>query len=113
MCGGQCIRGTCMSNGNCACWSGWTGRFCNGTFSFSLSFLFSLSLFISLCRFLSIFSEDIDECAEGIADCDPLVNCTNLPGTYKCGDCPPGYRTLDYGRRCEGLKSIASSTSTH
>lgn len=78
-----------------------------------LFFSLSLSLFISLCRFLSIFSEDIDECAEGIADCDPLVNCTNLPGTYKCGDCPPGYRTLDYGRRCEGLKSIASSTSTH
>jgi hypothetical protein len=34
---------------------------------------------------------DIDECAEGTDNCDPLVSCTNTPGSFTCGDCPAGY----------------------
>ena len=32
---------------------------------------------------------DIDECLTGNGACDPLVVCTNLPGTRSCGPCPP------------------------
>jgi alpha-tubulin suppressor-like RCC1 family protein len=34
---------------------------------------------------------DIDECATSNGGCDPLVTCTNEPGTRSCGECPPGY----------------------
>lgn len=41
---------------------------------------------------------DIDECAAKIHPCshDPLVNCINLPGSYRCGVCPRGLY-LRYG----------------
>eukprot|EP00049_Salpingoeca_infusionum_P005484 m.92531 g.92531 ORF g.92531 m.92531 type:complete len:406 (+) comp12987_c0_seq24:254-1471(+) len=32
---------------------------------------------------------DIDECADN--PCDELVTCTNNPGSYECGLCPPDY----------------------
>lgn len=35
---------------------------------------------------------DLDECAGLERVCDPLTTCTNLPGSYSCGPCPPGYR---------------------
>jgi outer membrane protein assembly factor BamB len=34
---------------------------------------------------------DINECATNNGGCDPLVACTNLPGTFSCGACPSGY----------------------
>ncbi|BES95605.1 calcium ion Hypothetical protein [Nesidiocoris tenuis] len=41
---------------------------------------------------------DIDECAAKIHPCshDPLVNCINLPGSYRCGVCPRGYEGNGY-----------------
>jgi hypothetical protein len=33
---------------------------------------------------------DIDECATNHGGCDPLVTCTNVPGSRTCGACPPG-----------------------
>lgn len=36
--------------------------------------------------------EDINECADGSADCIPgSTKCVNLPGGYRC-DCLPGYQ---------------------
>jgi hypothetical protein len=32
---------------------------------------------------------DINECVEGL--CDALAPCTNSPGSFTCGKCPPGY----------------------
>ncbi|XP_055528454.1 cubilin homolog [Wyeomyia smithii] len=36
---------------------------------------------------------DVDECLESKPHCskDPEVNCINLPGSFVCGGCPPGY----------------------
>ena len=34
---------------------------------------------------------DIDECATNNGYCDPLTTCTNAPGSFSCGSCPPGY----------------------
>ena len=31
---------------------------------------------------------DVDECRTGTASCDRRVTCTNLPGSYTCGNCP-------------------------
>lgn len=31
---------------------------------------------------------DVDECALGTAQCDPLASCVNRPGGYDCGPCP-------------------------
>lgn len=42
------------------------------------------------------YNVDIDEC--GARPCSSLVNCTNTPGSYSCGECPSGY-TGD-GRTC-------------
>ena len=35
--------------------------------------------------------QDIDECTNLNGGCDPLVACTNTPGSFNCGDCPAGY----------------------
>jgi len=34
---------------------------------------------------------DINECATNSGGCDPLTQCINTPGSYKCTDCPKGY----------------------
>lgn len=36
---------------------------------------------------------DVDECATATPHCsaDPQVICINLPGSYACGPCPPGF----------------------
>ncbi|KAF6211633.1 hypothetical protein GE061_012146 [Apolygus lucorum] len=41
---------------------------------------------------------DIDECAGLTNPCshDPLVQCENLPGSFKCGPCPIGYAGNGY-----------------
>lgn len=38
-------------------------------------------------------SVDVDECNESKPHCskDPEVTCINLPGSFVCGGCPPGY----------------------
>jgi len=35
-------------------------------------------------------AQEIDECLLSGA-CDPLTNCTNVPGGYQCSECPAGY----------------------
>jgi alpha-tubulin suppressor-like RCC1 family protein len=38
---------------------------------------------------------DIDECALQTDDCDPLVTCTNTPGSFTCSGCPPDTIDVD------------------
>ena len=45
------------------------------------------------------FFLDIDECMTNINPCDPVAECHNTVGSYKCV-CPKGYST--YGRKCIG-----------
>jgi hypothetical protein len=33
----------------------------------------------------------VDECASNHGGCDSLTTCSNVPGGYACGACPPGY----------------------
>ena len=35
--------------------------------------------------------EDVNECMAGTDTCDELVTCMNTPGSYTCGNCPPGF----------------------
>lgn len=68
-----CGHGTCLQTGatyKCLCDPGWTT---NGV--------------SSQC------TTDINECLSEKPHCskDPLVDCINLPGTYRCGSCPAGY----------------------
>ena len=35
-------------------------------------------------------NKDLNECVVG-GYCDPLVNCTNLIGSFECGPCPGNY----------------------
>jgi hypothetical protein len=62
--GGVCHYVSHM-NFTCTCAQGYTGNPDNGT-----------------------DCTDIDECAIDNGGCDPVTNCTNLPSTYLCSQCP-------------------------
>ena len=51
---------------------------------------------------------DIDECMTGAAQCGTLVPCSNVDGSYKCGDCPAGYRENASGD-CEDVNECSSA----
>ncbi len=42
---------------------------------------------------------DVDECKTKVNPCDPIAECLNTEGSYKCV-CPTGYS--NHGRRCIG-----------
>lgn len=70
-------HGTCLPDKNaagfvCICDQGWTWADTNAT-----------SASPSPC------SRDFDECAPAINPCFDV--CINLPGSFRCGACPPGY----------------------
>jgi hypothetical protein len=46
--------------------------------------------------------QDINECSNLNGGCDPLVMCTNTPGSFNCGGCPTGYT----GNPATGCKDI-------
>ncbi|KAG6453574.1 hypothetical protein O3G_MSEX008219 [Manduca sexta] len=77
MCGhGTCVATTAGDGVRCICHQGWTT---NGTSAACLT--------------------DINECEEGQgARCsvNPKVTCINLPGSFRCGQCPPGYEGDGY-----------------
>ena len=51
---------------------------------------------------------DINECMTGAAQCGTLVPCSNVDGSYKCGDCPAGYRENASGD-CEDVNECSSA----
>ncbi|XP_054719322.1 cubilin-like [Uloborus diversus] len=84
-----CGHGTCVnekrvkpgeSKYRCICDAGWTNSARTG-----------------MC------TKDIDECQEAEIRCsvNPLVVCLNIPGSFLCGPCPPGY--TGSGRRCTDI----------
>ncbi len=50
--------------------------------------VFATAFFFTLKGFM--LSLDIDECTNS-GMCSPGLNCYNLPGTYICATCPPGF----------------------
>jgi cubilin len=72
MCGhGTCVPVTSGEGIKCICNQGWQT---NGTGATCLT--------------------DVDECDSSQGhrcSINPKVNCINLPGTFRCGQCPPGY----------------------
>lgn len=62
---------------------------------------------------LVFHAADLDECAEGLHDCDTRgMNCKNLIGTFMCM-CPPGMvRKMD-DEVCHGQNSCFSSVKWH
>ena len=52
----------------------------------------------------------MDECLEGLDNCQLGENCVNEPGGFSCQPqprCPPGYRpSLLYGVDCEGKTEV-------
>jgi len=57
-----------------------------------------LKIRLSIFLFSDILS-DIDECAEGIAECTDI--CRNEPGSYSC-ECHRGFQLGTDGRSCRG-----------
>ncbi len=55
-----------------------------------------------LMYYLFTYHSDINECQRGY--CDPRAVCTNLPGNYSCGPCPPGFNGTGY-TTCSGIYS--------
>ena len=53
------------------------------------------------CYLLSvvIFYPDIDECSEGMDNCDENANCTNTMGGYNCA-CNTGYEGDGFAGSC-------------
>ena len=73
---------------NCTCDDGYlsVGSNCSGMYVVCI-----------LCSY-GIFQSDIDECAEGIDDCEH--NCINTEGGYNC-TCDDGY--ISVGSNCSGM----------
>ncbi|XP_022226345.2 cubilin homolog [Drosophila obscura] len=85
MCGehGTCVHSVSSPAGYvCVCDQGWTWADTNVTTASA-----------SPC------TRDVDECAPSVNPCHN--ECINLPGSYRCGSCPPGY-TGD-GRFCRDI----------
>ncbi|APR88630.1 microneme protein 4 [Minicystis rosea] len=51
---------------------------------------------------------DVDECANGLAECSPRATCTNTPGSYTC-TCDPGY--MGDGKTCTDVDECANGTA--
>lgn len=57
--------------------------------------------------------EDIDECRDGNnGGCVPNSRCINIPGSYRCGDCLPGYQG-DQIRGCVQDGTVCPDGVTH
>ncbi|XP_034122311.1 cubilin homolog [Drosophila guanche] len=85
LCGehGTCVHSVSSTAGYvCVCDQGWTWADTNATTATA-----------SPC------TRDVDECAPSVNPCHN--ECINLPGSYRCGSCPPGY-TGD-GRFCRDI----------
>ncbi|KAH8286857.1 hypothetical protein KR018_002895 [Drosophila ironensis] len=84
LCGehGTCIQTVSGPGYVCVCNQGWTWADTNATAATA-----------SPC------SRDVDECAPRVNPCHD--ECINLPGSFRCGPCPPGY-TGD-GRFCRDV----------
>ncbi len=49
------------------------------------------------------FSTDIDECAQGLHQCELNTHCVNMPGDYECS-CDAGFASHPTNqRRCNGM----------
>ncbi|XP_078412313.1 cartilage oligomeric matrix protein isoform X1 [Cetorhinus maximus] len=54
---------------------------------------------------------DINECEDGDnGGCDPNSDCINIPGTFRCGPCKPGY-IRDQNLRCRLERSCPNGAS--
>ncbi|XP_034481448.1 cubilin homolog [Drosophila innubila] len=88
-------HGTCLTSSNdagfvCICDQGWTWADTN----------------VSMAS-PSPCTRDVDECAPDINPCHN--ECINLPGSFRCGACPPGY-TGD-GKFCRDLDECADGNN--
>lgn len=50
--------------------------------------------------------DDMNECAINNGGCDPATGCTNVPGTFACGECPGGFEVN--GERLTGESECPS-----
>lgn len=56
---------------------------------------------------------DIDECSEGLVQCDTHATCVNLPGWYHC-ECREGYHDNEvFTANGESCKGMVVQTHTH
>lgn len=84
----------------CTCFTGYSGdgRTCSGILALTLHILLHIHSTFALCII------DIDECAEGTAECPSHSMCVNTIGAYTC-NCDGGYRKLS--DMCEGNNIVS------
>ena len=67
-------------------------------------------IYVEICSKMFVFLSDIDECREGLDECEQI--CHNVPGSFECM-CRHGYYLAPNKKDCFGNHNKHSYLQTH